>query len=105
MAYERLGVIGNIGNVEKKGDASRPFIKMSVAVDKKDAAGVKETIWYQVIMSSPAAAQNADALLALYQKGKRVLVEGDFKLRPFIDPKGQAAVERTIYPHTRPQLL
>lgn len=104
MAYERLSIIGNIGKIEKKGDA-KPYIKMSVAVDKKVAGGDKETIWYQVIINSPAALQNPDSILSLYTSGKRVLVEGEMKLRPYLNNSGQPAVERTLFPIARPQLL
>lgn len=105
MAYERMGVIGNIGSIEKKGTPEKPFIKMSVAVDKTTTAG-KETIWYQVILTSPAALQRSDELMRLYSKGKRVLVEGDLRLRPYVDRNSQElSVERTIFPYTRPQLI
>jgi len=104
MAYERLSIIGNIGRIEKRGEAN-PYIKMSVAVDKKLPSGDKETIWYQVIINSPAAVKNSDSILSLYTPGKRVLVEGEMKLRPYLNNQGEPAIERTLFPIARPQLL
>lgn len=49
MSYqERLQVIGDIGSSEiKTSGAGATYLKISVAVNKKDREGNKKTFWYQ----------------------------------------------------------
>lgn len=77
---------------------------MTVAVDKK-VKDSKETVWYQVIITSQPAIANAAQFLTLYRSGRRVLVEGEMRLKPYIGSNGEAQVERTVFPLVRPQLL
>lgn len=86
-------------------ESDKPFIRMSVAVDRQSPDGEKQTAWYQVILNSPTMLRDPEKVLAFYTSGKRVLVEGDLRLRPYLDKSGTPSVERSVFPITRPQLL
>jgi single-stranded DNA-binding protein len=104
MSYEKIIVVGNIGNTEVlTSGAGNQYVRISVAVNRgsKDA---RKTVWYSTLLFGKLA-ENADRLKAMYAKGRAVLVEGRPQAEAFIKKDGSPGLDNTIIATQLPELL
>lgn len=104
MSYERITIVGNIGNVEVlSSKAGTPYFRMSVAVERGSSA-TKSVNWYSVLLFG-AMAKDEARLTSLYQKGRLVLIEGRPQVEAYIRKDGNAGLDNTIVAISMPELL
>lgn len=104
MAYERITVVGNIGNVEiLESKAGNKYLRMSVAVDRGQGEH-RTVVWYSVLMFG-SMVRDQERLTATYSKGRLVLVEGRPQVEAFIRKDGTVGLDNTIVAISMPELL
>lgn len=104
MAYERITVVGNIGSAELlQSAAGNTYIRLTVAVERNSSKS-KNVVWYSVLLFG-SMVKDPERQLAMYGKGRLVLVEGRPQTEAFIKRDGSAGVENTIVAMSMPELL
>ncbi len=104
MAFERITVVGNIGSVEvQKSKAGNSYLRLSVAVDRSQGDS-RQVVWYSVLMFG-SMVRDEERMLALYSKGRLILVEGRPQVEAFIKKDGSAGLDNTIIAISMPELL
>jgi single-stranded DNA-binding protein len=104
MSFERITVVGNIGTVESlTSKAGHLYLRFSLAVSRV-YSGQKSVTWYSVLLFG-ALATDPDRFLALYTKGRLVLVEGRPQVEAFIKRDGSAGIDNSIIAISMPELL
>lgn len=103
--YERIIVSGNIGKSEVLTSAAgNPYVRISVAVNRKTANAEKLTVWYSVLLYG-GLAKEPEKVAARYGKGRVVLVEGRPQSAAFIRQDGTAGLENSIIATNFPELM
>jgi single-strand DNA-binding protein len=94
MSYERIILVGNLGDTPEKRDTNgQPVTSFSVAVNRK-RSGQKATTWYRRTAWGVVAEHAVEYL----KKGSRVLVEGSgLRASAYLGKDGQphASLELT----------
>jgi len=104
MAYERITIVGNIGSAELlQSAAGNTYIRLTVAVERTSSKS-KSLVWYSVLLFG-SMVKDPERQLAMYGKGRLVLVEGRPQTEAFIKRDGSAGVENTIVAMSMPELL
>ena len=78
-----------------------PYVRLSVAVDQR---GKTEATWYTLVITGRKA-ENAEALLNVFRKGRLVHARGEPDDRVYQKADGTWAVSRTIVVDELPLLL
>ena len=104
MSYEKITVIGNIGDVRiAKSRGGTPYIRIGVAVSQGSGES-RTTIWYSYMMFG-GLVETGTKNQKLYKKGRLVLVEGRPVVEIYKDSQGVPSIDRTIVATVAPHLL
>ena len=97
----KIFLIGNIGDVQAaKSDSGKPYLRLSVAVDDPKGA----TAWYSCIIAGKKA-ENMDALLKVFTKGRLVSLWGKPRSTGYIKQNGEAGVNNSVLVDELPLVL
>ena len=97
----KIFLIGNIGDVQPaNSNSGKPYLRLSVAVDDpKDP-----TTWWNCIIAGKKA-ENMDALLKLFTKGRLVSLWGKPKSKAYLKQNGEPAVSNSVLVDELPLVL